>query len=380
MVELYYESIESYPWLRFVFAFLIICMFLFLRKLFTRYVFAFVLRISRKSQSEVIPNFLLSYQKPLRFFFVTLGLYLALLYLFPSDPTAVETRRFDLITTVFRTTIIITVGWGLFNFSGTTSNMFKKLSMRLDGDEDSMLVPFLSRILRAIIIALTLTVILDTWGFDINGFIAGLGLGGLAFALAAQDTIGNFFGGIIIVTERPFKKGDWIETPTVEGIVEDISFRSTKVRTFSEGLVTVPNSTLAHEPITNWSEMNKRQIAFEIQFPFETPIASLKRSRERIENELKEHEGIDQETIFVRLHDFNQSGIELMFYFFTKTTAWSEWLIVKEEINLRIVEILHEEGVDFALPARDLYVKTHDSIEEIIEDEEHVEGERSREP
>ncbi|GAJ99727.1 potassium efflux system KefA protein [Geomicrobium sp. JCM 19055] len=303
-----------------------------------------------------------------------------MLYLFPADPTAVESRRFDLITTVFRTTIIITIGWGLFNFSGTTSNMFKKLSMRLDGDEDSMLVPFLSRILRAIIIALTLTVVLDTWGFDINGFIAGLGLGGLAFALAAQDTIGNFFGGIIIVTERPFKKGDWIETPTVEGIVEDISFRSTKVRTFSEGLVTVPNSTLAHEPITNWSEMNKRQIAFEIQFPFETPIASLKRSRERIENELKEHEGIDQETIFVRLHDFNQSGIELMFYFFTKTTAWEEWLIVKEGVNLRIVEILHEEGVDFALPARDLYVKTHDSLEEIIEDEEHVEGERSREP
>ncbi|MFB4158530.1 mechanosensitive ion channel family protein [Geomicrobium sp. JSM 1781026] len=353
---MYHDWIAMYPWLQYVVAFIIIMFFLFLRKVFTRYVFAFILRLSRKSKSELLPNILLSFQRPVRFFFVILGLYLAIQYLVPDDPTAAVERRMEVVNTFFRSSVILMFGWGFFNVSGTSSNLFKKLSMRLDSGEDSMLVPFLSKLLRVLIVALTVVVILDTFGFDINGFVAGLGLGGLAFALAAQDTIGNLFGGIIIVTEKPFKKDDWIETPTVEGIVEDISFRSTKVRTFSEGLVTVPNSTLAHEPITNWSEMTKRQIAFEIQFRYDTPMESLKVARERIESELKGNEAINQETIFVRLHELQESGIELMFYLFTNTTNWEEWLKVKEQLNLRILEILREENVDFAMPSQDLYI------------------------
>lgn len=251
---MYHDWIAMYPWLQYVVAFIIIMFFLFLRKVFTRYVFAFILRLSRKSKSELLPNILLSFQRPVRFFFVILGLYLAIQYLVPDDPTAAVERRMEVVNTFFRSSVILMFGWGFFNVSGTSSNLFKKLSMRLDSGEDSMLVPFLSKLLRVLIVALTVVVILDTFGFDINGFVAGLGLGGLAFALAAQDTIGNLFGGIIIVTEKPFKKDDWIETPTVEGIVEDISFRSTKVRTFSEGSLQCPTQ----HSLTNRSRIGLR--------------------------------------------------------------------------------------------------------------------------
>ena len=95
------------------------------------------------------------------------------------------------------------------------------------------------------------------WDYRIDGFIAGLGLGGLAFSLAAKDTLSNVFGGLVVILDKPFSIGDWIKTPSVEGTVEDISFRSTKVRTFAQALVTVPNATLANEPVTNWTRMGK---------------------------------------------------------------------------------------------------------------------------
>ncbi len=96
---------------------------------------------------------------------------------------------------------------------------------------DDILAPFLSKLLRFVIIALSVSVIAQEFNYDVNGFVAGLGLGGLAFALAAKDTISNFFGGIIIITEKPFTIGDWVETSTVTGSVEDITFRSTRFRT-----------------------------------------------------------------------------------------------------------------------------------------------------
>src|SRR5690606_15315239 len=103
-----------------------------------------------------------------------------------------------------------------------------------------------------IIMAIGAAIIADEFGYNINGFVAGLGLGGLAISLAAKDALANLFGGIIIITEKPFTIGQWIQTPSVEGIVEGISFRSTKIRTFAQAIVTVPNNTLANEPITNW--------------------------------------------------------------------------------------------------------------------------------
>ncbi|MBB6449460.1 MscS family membrane protein [Geomicrobium halophilum] len=357
MVDWYYGWLETWPWLRYVIAALIVLFFLIVRKIFTRYIFALITFFSKKRKSEFLSNFLFAFEKPMRMLLVVIGFYFAILYLHPPADFMSVTHR------ILRTFIIIFFGWGFFNFSGTSSDLFKRLGRKIDGDEDSMLIPFTSRILRGLIIVLMFTVIAMEWNYDINGFIAGLGLGGLAFALAAQDTIANFFGGIIIVTERPFKRGDWIETPTVEGIVEDISFRSTQVRTFAEGLVTVPNSTIAHEAITNWSLMNKRQISFEISLRYNTPVSQLRRVSQRVQQELEEHPHVHPDEIEVHIREFKESGLDLMLYYFTNTTSWSEWLRLKEEMNLRVLEILEEENVSLALPGRDLYMQQDNQLQ-----------------
>ena len=222
---------------------------------------------------------------------------------------------------------------------------------------DKILLPFLSKVIRFIIIVLALSVILQEWDYDINGFIAGLGLGGLAFALAAQQTLANLFGGIVIITDKPFSIGDWILTPSVEGTVQDINFRSTKVRTFAQAVVTIPNATLANEPITNWTRMGKRRITFNLGVTYSTPKEKLEICVQEIKNMLQKHPGIHPETIFVNFDSFGASSLDIFLYFFTKTTNWGEFLQIKEDVNLKIMSILEKEGVSIAIPSTSIYFK-----------------------
>lgn len=339
-----------FTWKEIGIALLIIVVFHLFRKVFTKYIFRIILRISNKVNNDLITNILLSFEKPLRIFFTFIGFYVAYKYLpFPVIYDQVMLK-------IARSFIIILMAWGLYNLSSTSSSVLTTISKRFKMEEDDILLPFLSKIIRFAIVAMAICIVADVWGYNVNGFFAGLGLGGLAFALAAKDSISNFFGGVVIITEKPFSIGDWIKTPTVEGTVEDISFRSTRVRTFAQSLVTVPNSTLANEAITNWSEMGKRRITFDLKISYDTPREKVKRCVEKINDLLRNHEDIHQETIMVHFNEFQENGLGIFLYFFTKTTVWSEYLQVREIINLKIMEILEEEGVSIALPSRRLYM------------------------
>ncbi len=322
------------------------------RKVFTKYFFKLLLKLAKKSPTEFLTNVFVAFEGPLRLFFVGLGFYLSLMYL------PLEQKTDDLILQIYRSFIILLIGYGLFNLSASTSVMFRRVSSKFDIEVDEILLPFLSKLTRLVIIALMVSIIAGEWGYDVNGFVAGLGLGGLAFALAAQDAIKNLFGGVVIITEKPFSIGDWIKTASVEGTVEEITFRSTKVRTFADAIVTVPNSTLSNEPITNWTKMGKRQITFHLGVTYSTPKEKLERCVQKIDAMLKSHSDIDQDLIFVRFDKFDDSSLGIFLYFFTKTTVWGEFLSVKEDVNFKIMEILEGEGVSVAFPSRSIYMET----------------------
>jgi MscS family membrane protein len=337
---------------------LIFFAFILLRKIFTKYVFHIILRLSKKTPNDFFSHLLLSFEKPFRWLFIILGIYVATDY-FPfldqSNP---------LFLKLVRSSIIFIITWGLYNLSSASSILFLAIKERFNIEIDKILIPFLSNSLRFIIIAISFSIIAQEFDYDVNGFVAGLGLGGLAFALAAKDTIGNLFGGVVIITEKPFSIGDWIFTPSVEGTVEDINFRSTKIRTFAQAIVTVPNSILANEPITNWSKMGKRQITFNLGVTYETSKEQLEKVVKRIEYTLRTHTEIHQDTIFVTFDRYNDSSLDIFLYFFTKTTVWGDYLKVKEEINFKIMEIIGSEGVSIAFPSRTLYHASPDSEEE----------------
>ncbi|MGG3622779.1 mechanosensitive ion channel family protein [Bacillus gobiensis] len=331
---------------------LILLVFLLLRKLFTKYLFSFIVKLTGKSKRTIFVNHVvLAFEKPVRWFFVILGIYLTVQYAPFID------GQTTLISRLFRSSIIVLLTWGLFNLVSTSSFIFSKFNRRSDSEMEDILTPFLSRITRFILVALSLSIIAQEFDYDVNGFVAGLGIGGLAFALAAQDSIANFFGGVIIITEKPFNIGDYISTPSVEGSVEDISFRSTRIRTGAMSLVTVPNKTLANEPITNISKMGKRQITFSLLIDFETPKENMTSAIKRIKEMLDAHDGIHDELIMVHFNQFQDGNLNLFFNFYTKTTAWVEHLNIRQDVNYKIIEILAEEQVELAYPSQTLFIK-----------------------
>ena len=332
-------------WVQLAVAAAIVLIAMLVRNLITRIIFNVVLRFTRKTSTGVDSAVVLAFEGPLRTLILVTGFFLALVYL--DLPMNVR----DVVTTLYRSAIIILVSAGFYNFAGGPA--VTEIGVRLEIEKT--IVGFVTKVFRFIIIALTITIIAQEWDYDVSGFIAGLGLGGLAFALAAQDFAKNIFGGIVILLDKPFAVGDWILTPSVEGTVEEMSFRSTKVRTFPNALVTVPNSVLANEALTNWTRMKKRQITFRLGVTYTTPRKKLQSIITRIKELLDNHPEIHPDTIFVRFDQFNDSSLDIFLYFFTKTTVWAEFLQVKEDINFKIMEILEEEGVSVAFPSRSIY-------------------------
>ncbi|WP_370224839.1 mechanosensitive ion channel family protein [Cytobacillus sp.] len=328
----------------------IFLLFLIFRKLFTKYVFTLLLRLSRKAPNDFFSHIFVSFQKPIQWLFIIIGIYVSVGY-FPY-----LNQHNSLFLDVIRASVIIMITWGLYNMAAASSALFTSLKVKYDLEIDDILIPFISKALRVVIVAISISVVAQEFDYDVNGFVAGLGLGGVAIAFAAKDVLGNLFGGFVIITEKPFTIGDWIMTPSVEGTVEDISFRSTRVRTFAQALVTVPNATLANESITNWSKMGKRQISFRLRVTHDTTKDQMANVVGQIEYLLKNHPDIHPETILVTFDDYKENGLDIFLYFFTKTTNWGEFLKIKEEINFEIMDILENERVYVAMPSRKLYI------------------------
>jgi len=349
-MEIIETLLNVYLWKQIGIAAAIFFVFLLIRRVFVRYVLKTVFKLLQRSKTDLDVKLLLAFEGPLKAFIVVLGIYFAFVYL-PLTP-----YQDLLVLKFFRGFIIAIIMWALYNLIG--AYLFEELGSKLGLQIDKILIPFLTKVLRFIVIVLGLSIIAQEWGYNVSGFIAGLGLGGLAFALAAKDAIANIFGGIVIITDKPFSIGDWILTPSVEGTVEDISFRSTKVRTFANALVTVPNATLSNEAITNWTRMGKRRVSFYLGVTYTTTREKLEQCVKEIKDLLVNHPEVHKETIFVHFNDFNDSSLDIFIYFFTVTTVWGEYLRVREDINLKIMRILEGKGVSIAFPSRSIYMES----------------------
>ncbi|QAT48715.1 mechanosensitive ion channel family protein [Caproiciproducens sp. NJN-50] len=289
-----------------------------------------------------------SFQKPLRALIGLLGLYGAL-WISPAVPHSGAV--WEIVVKCFRSLLILLLAWGFGRLCSSRELAGGLLLKKLDVNTDGVLFPFLSKILRFLIFCLALLIVAQEWNYSISGLLAGLGLGGLAFALAAQDMLSNLFGGLVIFLDRPFAIGDWIQAGDVEGTVESINFRSVKVRTFSQAVVTVPNSKMVDRPVANYSRMGKRKVSFTVGLRFGTTEGQIRSCVDRIRAMLLANEEIDPETVIVTFSEIGKGSLDLMLYFFTKTTDWQKHLKVREDIHYGILRILEEEKTEIALPA-----------------------------
>ena len=322
-----------------------------LRRVFVKIILGLLKRLTSKTETNIDDILLEIIEKPARFAFIILGIFLA------SQITVLSPNVDLFLGRVTRSLILFTLFWAAYRATDIFTYIFEKFTQKTDTKLDNMLISFLSNSVKIVIAIIGSVSIIQVWFKEIAGILTGVGLGGLVLALAAQDTASNIFGSITIMLDRPFTIGDWIQTSTVEGTVEDMGFRSTKVRTFSQALVTVPNSVLGKDTITNWSKMGKRRISYRLPLSYSTTPEQLEECLIRLREMLKSHPEIHQETIFVHFEKIGDRGLDLFLYFFTKTTKWKVFLEVQEDVHLKILHILDELGLSVALPARNIYVE-----------------------
>ena len=330
------------------------------KKLALKWLVGVLLHVASKTKTDLDDLLVQAVTAPLGATVVLAGFYLgAEVIQFPNHPVDVQ----EFVRGLFRTIMIIIVAWALYRAVRVVTVMLERLTAKTESNLDDQLVPFAEKFLKATVIVLAVVMVVREWGYDISGLLAGLGLGGLAFALAAKDMLANIFGSVMILTDRPFAIGDWIKTPQVEGTVEEIGFRSTKVRTFANSLVSVPNSIIASNSVENWSRMHKRRISYKLGVTYGTTVAQMREAVERIKDVISEHPGIRQDFWLVYFTDFNDSSLDIMIYCFTETTVWGEYLAVRQDLNLKIFAVLEEIGVQVAFPSQSIYMENDEPNE-----------------
>ncbi len=308
-------------------------------------------KLTKQTKTTVDDEVLSTIEAPLKFSIILVGFYLSKEWL--------KLPKFDIfLDKVVQTLATFLLFWLIYRLINKFALIFDKFYSKLGKKLSSDIENFMVKALRILTVIIGFMSILQGWGINVSAFLASLGLVGMAFALAAKDTAANLFGSLVIFTDRPFKMGDWIQTPDVEGTVENIGIRSTRVRAFTQALISVPNATIANSPITNWSKMGKRRIKVRLGLTYSTSKEQMQKILEELRNMLKNHDQIHKDTIMIRFDEFGDSSLSIFCYFFTTTTNWVKFLEVREDVNFKIMEIIEKNGASFAFPSQSIYVES----------------------
>ncbi|PLX78091.1 MAG: mechanosensitive ion channel family protein [Desulfuromonas sp.] len=307
-----------------------------------------------RTRSDYDDKILLAMRKPVEFLVVIIGLFIALQTLqLPTSP--VNLRLFG--QALLKLLVTFDIAWAMFNLVAVIDSLLNRWAGKTESELDDHIVPFIRKSLRVFIVVIAVIMAIQNLGYSISGLLASLGIGGLAVALAAKDTLANVFGSIMILLDRPFGIGDWVKTGDLEGTIEEIGFRSTKIRTFAKTLITVPNSLIANQSIDNISRMPKRRIKLTVGVTYETTPDQMDEAVGKIRELLRNHPAIDQEFWLVNFTDFGASSLDIMVYCFTTTTEWGEYLDARQDLCLKIMQLLEGMGLEIAFPSRTIYLQ-----------------------
>lgn len=234
----------------------------------------------------------------------------------------------------------------------------KKMAEKTHSTLDDQLVPLLRKVLKTFVIIVGGIFILDNLDLDVTGLIAGISIGGLAFALAAQDTIKNFFGSLMIFIDRPFQVGDWITSEDVDGTVEEVGFRSTRVRTFRNSVMYIPNGVITNRMIDNHGLRVYRRFMTNLSVTYDTPPDLIELFVQGLEEVVKKHPKTRKDYYEIHLNSMASSSVDVLFYIFFKVPSWTEELRARHEILLEVIRLAESLGVNFAFPTQTLHVET----------------------
>jgi MscS family membrane protein len=250
----------------------------------------------------------------------------------------------------------------LFTFLRLSDLLWKRLRLRAEATEsplDDALVPLAEKTFKFLATLVGLALLLQSWDFEITALVAGVSIGGLAFAFAAQDTIKNVFGSAMIFVDKPFQIGDFIRAGDIEGQIESIGFRSTRVRTPSNSLVTVPNGSLADMNVDNLGLRSYRRYRTMLGLQYDTPPEKMEAFIAGVRRIVNDHPLVlkDESMTHIYFNEFQDSSLAILVWLYFDVRAWPEELKAREELNFAFLRLAAELGVSYAFPSRTVYLE-----------------------
>ena len=339
-----------------ILAVIVLLFFFFLRKIFVFTIATFLQSLAKRTKNYYDDRIISALKGPVGLAFVLVGLHIAL---------ALVTRDNIIIKNILNTLLIFNIFWAIIALSEALKGVISSTMSKFNRDLSAEISNFILAIIKILIGALGLGAMLQVWGVNVTALVASLGLGGLAFALAAKDAASNLFGSFSLLADRSIRIGEWISVNGNEGIVEDIGMRTTKIRAFDKSLIVVPNQLVANSPVYNFSRRGVRRININVGLTYGTTKDQVITIVNEIRTMLETHEDISQDdTLLVNFESFGESSLNIFIYTYTATANWKRHLEIREDVHIKIMKIVEENGASFAFPSTSLYVEKMPKSEE----------------
>lgn len=332
-------------------AFAVLLVALALRGVITGVAFSWLKRLSSRTEGTLDDALIEAVRRPVEWLTLVIGVFVAVRVLaLPADVDG-------LVVKVFQAGTVVVFLWAALRVVDVVADAIAGRS-RERNVQLAMLIPLLKKAARIFVVILGVILAADNLGYSVSGLIAGLGIGGLAVALAAQESLSNLFGSVTIAADLPFQVGHWIKAGEIEGTVEEVGLRSTKIRTFSGSLLQVPNKILAAEAIENFSRMRNRRVAQVIGVSYETSPETMELLVADFRAILLADEGVDKgATLEVQFDDFGDSSLNIAVLYYTTDVSLRGYRDNRQRINLALMRAVAARGTSIAFPTRTLYLE-----------------------
>lgn len=275
-------------------------------------------------------------------------------------PKVFEITLIEAIDKAFMLLFIISIFWIFLRIIDFIAHVFYYKAELTESKSDGQMISFMRELSKILIIIFAVFVILGAvFNLNVATIIAGLGIGGIAVALAAQDTLQNLLGSFTIFADKPFVVGDLIRIDKYEGTVEKVGFRSTLIRTLDKTMVIIPNKKMVDSPLENMSLRNLRRMKFNIGLKYDTPSAVMLKISKEIEKFVNDHPSTSDDTL-VTFESFGDSALNIQVLYFIEIVDYNDYMHIRQEINYRIIQIVTENGAGFAFPSQTVY---HEYVE-----------------
>jgi MscS family membrane protein len=344
---------------------LLLC--ILLKKVFSRLLSRLLLvlfgRFGKELNAAIFVDLLI---KPVEFFVSLWLIYLAVNQLSYPLNESIYTRKtiidkievvktitiIQVVDKLFLLLMIISLFWIALRIIDFMAHVFAYRASLTDSKEDDQLVPFVKELVKITTVTIGFFVTLG-YVFEINvlTLITGLGIGGIAIALAAKESLENLLGSFTIFVDKPFVVGDFVKVNGVEGTVEKVGFRSTRIRTAEKSLVTMPNKKMIDTPLENMTVRNYRRIKFNVGLTYNTPVEEIRTIADKITTYINSHLQTNDDAI-VTFENFGSSSLDLQVLYYIEMMDYNPYLKIKEEINFKIIEIVQQSLGDFAFPTQ----------------------------